>query len=201
MRNNLTKKHIAEGLKALSGKKRLEKVTVADIISECDISRGTFYYHFKDVDDVIRWIFKSEVVDFCHEAVAKIWSENVYYIFDIFFRDGGFYRQAIQIVGFNNLKQYIYELNYGAFVNIIDSYEKGVLLEPEEKRVIAEFYTDAFVEMYEHYIKEENKIEPKKMVQYCFDLTEPNIFHSVDLFLKRHDKDFQFEIYKKEKNS
>lgn len=36
-------------------KKGSEKITVTALIEECHISRQTFYYHFKDLMDVLEW--------------------------------------------------------------------------------------------------------------------------------------------------
>lgn len=33
----------------------IDKITVKALIDECHISRQTFYYHFKDIMDVLEW--------------------------------------------------------------------------------------------------------------------------------------------------
>ena len=35
--------------------KPLSKITVTDITEDCGISRMTFYYHFKDIYDLVEW--------------------------------------------------------------------------------------------------------------------------------------------------
>ena len=39
-------------------KEDIDKITVTKLIGECHISRQTFYYHFKDIMDVLEWTFK-----------------------------------------------------------------------------------------------------------------------------------------------
>ena len=34
------------------GKRSMNKITVRDIVSECEITRNTFYYYFHDIYDV-----------------------------------------------------------------------------------------------------------------------------------------------------
>lgn len=41
--------------------RRIDKITVKDLVAECGISRQTFYYHFKDIIEVIEWAMKQEV--------------------------------------------------------------------------------------------------------------------------------------------
>ena len=33
-----------------------KKLTVTDIVNECHITRQTFYYHFEDIPDLLKWI-------------------------------------------------------------------------------------------------------------------------------------------------
>ena len=51
-----TKKKIADCVKTLVRKKEISKITIQDIMDETHMSRQSFYYHFKDIYDVIRWI-------------------------------------------------------------------------------------------------------------------------------------------------
>lgn len=47
------KDHMADTLKELTRKKSLSKITINDIVSECKISKQTFYNYFKDKNDLI----------------------------------------------------------------------------------------------------------------------------------------------------
>lgn len=55
-----TKKAIAASLKRLLGQKPLTKSTVTDVAKDCNISRHTFYYHFRDVYDLMEWTCRAE---------------------------------------------------------------------------------------------------------------------------------------------
>ena len=50
---NTTKAALEESLKRLLLKKPLDKITITDITTDCGISRMAFYYHFKDIYDLI----------------------------------------------------------------------------------------------------------------------------------------------------
>lgn len=45
------KEIIAESARTLIFEKRVKKLTVKDIVEECNITRQTFYYHFEDIPD------------------------------------------------------------------------------------------------------------------------------------------------------
>lgn len=51
-----TKKIIADAFLELARKKSPDKITVRDIAEQCGVSRQAFYYHFRDIPDVLEWI-------------------------------------------------------------------------------------------------------------------------------------------------
>ena len=51
-----TKRALEASLKSLLLKKPLDKITISDIAEDCGISRMTFYYHFKDIYDLVEWV-------------------------------------------------------------------------------------------------------------------------------------------------
>ena len=63
--SQITKKAIEASLKNLLLKKPFDKITINDIAEDCGISRMTFYYHFKDIYDLVEWA--------CEEDVKKSW--------------------------------------------------------------------------------------------------------------------------------
>ena len=52
---NQTKQILEESLKKLMLQKPLDKITIRDLTEDCDISRMAFYYHFKDIYDLVEW--------------------------------------------------------------------------------------------------------------------------------------------------
>ena len=52
------KETIAEAAKRLLMEKHVKKLTVKDIVEECQITRQAFYYHFEDIPDLFRWVLE-----------------------------------------------------------------------------------------------------------------------------------------------
>lgn len=50
-----TKAMIAETFFSMAKGRSIDKITVTDLVEHCKISRQTFYYHFKDIMDVLDW--------------------------------------------------------------------------------------------------------------------------------------------------
>ena len=54
--SQITKRALVQSLKNLLLEKPLSKITVTDITEDCGISRMAFYYHFKDIYDLVEWV-------------------------------------------------------------------------------------------------------------------------------------------------
>ena len=48
----------------------LDKITVTTLVSECEISRQTFYYHFADIEALINWSIKEKTAECLRQAKA-----------------------------------------------------------------------------------------------------------------------------------
>ena len=55
-----TKQAMYHALKKLSTTKSINKITIKDITDTCGLNRQTFYYHFKDIYDLLEWSFQEE---------------------------------------------------------------------------------------------------------------------------------------------
>lgn len=56
------KRVLASTLKEMAEKKSLSKITINDLTQACDVSRQTFYNNFRDIYDLVEWIYLKEVV-------------------------------------------------------------------------------------------------------------------------------------------
>ncbi len=58
--SGFTKEIIAKTFTELLDEKSMSKITVKDIVERCGVNRNTFYYHFKDIPDVVEFILKKK---------------------------------------------------------------------------------------------------------------------------------------------
>ena len=59
--SGFTKEIIIRTLFELLNEKPLAKITVKDIVERCGVNRNTFYYHFRDISDVVESALLREV--------------------------------------------------------------------------------------------------------------------------------------------
>ena len=52
---------VAAAFLEMAARKDVDKITVKDLVEACGISRQTFYYHFRDIVDVLEWTARQGV--------------------------------------------------------------------------------------------------------------------------------------------
>ena len=62
LHTDTTKHLLTESLKRLMTQKPLNKISIREITEGCGVNRQTFYYHFEDIYDQVRWMFRQEAV-------------------------------------------------------------------------------------------------------------------------------------------
>lgn len=74
--SGFTKEIIAKTFTELLDEKPMSKITVKDIVERCGVNRNTFYYHFKDIPDVVEFILKKKWERFwnTHRTEPLFWN-------------------------------------------------------------------------------------------------------------------------------
>lgn len=99
--SNITKRALAVALKGLIESRPFSKISIGDICEQCEISRKSFYYHFKDKYDLVNWIFYSE---FAIIAERKEYTLGWNFLEDLckyFYNNHDFYRKTFHVTGQN----------------------------------------------------------------------------------------------------
>ena len=114
--SNMTKKAMAAALRDLTLTEPFAKISIGDICKRCNVSRKTFYYHFKDKDDLVNWIFDTEFVAYARQhTYASVW-QAMEDLFRYFYRYHAFYKKVLQQDGHNSFSTYFGELIHTVFV-------------------------------------------------------------------------------------
>ena len=62
---------IAEAALTLLMERKMKKLTVKDIVEQCNITRQAFYYHFEDITDLFRWMIRGYIKKMFQEVSSK----------------------------------------------------------------------------------------------------------------------------------
>ncbi|MCC6117913.1 TetR family transcriptional regulator C-terminal domain-containing protein [Lactiplantibacillus plantarum] len=89
MRNELitlkTKRDFSAALKKLMITQPLTTITVRQLLALTDKSRPTFYYHFADLEALIKWTVQDEVLSILEQTLTYAnWDDDIYRLLQYF---------------------------------------------------------------------------------------------------------------------
>ena len=152
---NQTKQILEESLKKLMLQKPLDKITIRDLTEDCGISRMAFYYHFKDIYDLVEW---SCLEDATHALAGKktydTWSEGLVQIFDAVYENKPFILNAYRCISRDQIESFLFHLTSDLLMNVVEEKAEGTSISEEDRRFIADFYKYSFVGLMLDWIKQ-----------------------------------------------
>lgn len=141
-----TKKIIASSLKKFMAVKPLSKITVSEIVADCNINRKTFYYHFEDVQSLLKWTLEQEAVEvFKSFDLLLDYDEAVNFVIDYVEENKHILNCAYDSMGRDELRRFFYNDFSGIVMNIVNKVEEieGIKVSDDFKKFISDFYTEA----------------------------------------------------------
>lgn len=142
---NFTKQAIMETFLRLLDEQPLEKITVQEIITECQISRNTFYYHFGDIYALLGAILQRDISRLRERRRAGAsWDENlrrvIAYILDNRRRVRHIYRSPSHDL----LEQHLRQATQDLFSEYVRDAARGLPVSDEDIRTVVYFYQSMF---------------------------------------------------------
>lgn len=179
----MTKRALEASLKNLLLQKPLNKITINDITEDCGISRMTFYYHFKDIYDLVEW---SCVEDAAHALEGKktydTWQEGLLNIFHVVQANKPFVTNVYSSVGRERVEQYLKPLVHSLVLCVIEEKSAGMAVSEADKSFIAYFYEHAFIGIMLDWISDNMKSDPEIIVERTSKLIQGNIIRALNAF-------------------
>lgn len=166
---HLTKKMLADSLKAAMKEKAFSKITVSEIIQACGVNRKTFYYHFADIYDLLKWMFQQEALEMVKHFDAVIDAEEVMtFIMDYVEQNDHIINCAQDAMGSDELKRFFIAGFLDIARDIIDQAEAaaGCHLEQGYKDFLCHFYVGAVSNMLTEWAKYRNPRTRQAVIDY-----------------------------------
>lgn len=143
---NATKAALEESLKRLLLKKPLDKITITDLTTDCGISRMAFYYHFKDIYDLVEWSCVEDGTKALQgKKTSESWTEGLTQVFEAVLENKPFIMNVYRNVDRERIENYLFKLTYDLIAGVVEEKSKGLDLSDEDKKFIANFYKYGFV--------------------------------------------------------
>ena len=163
--SQVTKRALEQSLKNLLLKKPLTKITISDITEDCGINRMTFYYHFKDIYDLVEWA--------CLEDAKRALDEKKTYdtgqqgllqIFEAVQENKPFILNVYRCVHREQVEKYLQPLVDQLMLDVIQEESASMMIREEDKQFIAKIYAYIFIGVMLDWIKDDMREAPQEIV-------------------------------------
>lgn len=179
-----TKRMMANSLKKMLIKKPFSKITVSEIIRDCEVNRKTFYYHFADIYALLQWMFEEEAFYVVKNFDLPIdYHKAVDFVMDYVDENTAIINSVYNSVGCDVLKRFFYNDFNGIVISAFDRLEKqsGKMLEPDYKVFLGHFTTEAVVGVFMQYVQNPDERDRKKAQLYFSRVFESLMKHFLEV--------------------
>ena len=161
----ITKKALGEAMKRLMVEQPFEKISVRDICAACGMNRNSFYYHFRDKQDLIFWIFDYEFIQKVRSRSYAEPFEVFETIAEYFYENRDYYVRAFAFTGQNCFSDYFTEVFAQLCAEQIGKY----FGESPDSALYARFAADTLRTTLVRWLNDGAKIRPRTLTRMTKD--------------------------------
>ena len=181
--SQVTKRALEQSLKNLLLKKPLTKITINDIAEDCGINRMTFYYHFKDIYDLVEW----SCLEDARKALEKnktydTWQQGFLQIFEAVRENKPFVMNVYRCVHREQVERYLGPLVDSLLLGVINEEADGITVRDEDKQFIAQVYSYIFIGLMLDWIKDDMRQDPGGIVDRLARLIKGSVSEALRRF-------------------
>ena len=181
--SQVTKRALEQSLKNLLLKKPLTKITVSDITDDCGINRMTFYYHFKDIYDLVEWSCLEDAKRALDEKKTyDTWQQGLLQIFKAVQENKSFILNVYRCVHREQVEKYLQALVDQLLLNVINVEAAGITVRDEDKQFIAQVYSYMFIGLMLDWIKDDMREDPQQIVEKLSKLIKGSVSVALSRF-------------------
>ena len=174
--SNITKRALVFALKELMETKPFSKISVSDICETCEVSRQTFYYHFKDKYDLVEWIFNSEFISVLKKSETEYQWLFAQALFDYFYHEREFYKAVLKFEGQNSFREYFGQ----AIAPIMSFFAQDIFDGVEHVDFYVTFFSDAILISIIRWLTEGAQIPPEEYLSQLRHILVRLAKHTID---------------------
>lgn len=157
---------LAQSLKKFMARKPFEKITVRDLLEDCDIARATFYYHFEDIYSLMQWMFQSEALSLLKKSESCLtWEDGLLLLMQYINENDKVCLCAYHSIGRDELYRYFTSGVKDALKKFIASIPESTTARQDDIDFITEFYTGAFVSMLVRWLLKPDRGSPEEILK------------------------------------
>lgn len=176
-----TKRAFASSLKNKLQTKPLEKITVTDICEDCEVNRQTFYYHFKDIYDLVEWIYTVDADKAMDgKKTYQTWEEGFLHLFEYALKEKSFVIRTYHSISREHLENFLFEETYHLLMGVINEMSTSISIHEADKAFIADFYKYAFVGLLLDWVRKGMIENPEELIKRLAILLEGSFAQALE---------------------
>ena len=181
--SQVTKRALEQSLKNLLLKKPLTKITIGDIAEDCGINRMTFYYHFKDIYDLVEWSCLEDARKALEEKKTyDTWQQGFLQIFEAVRDNKPFIMNVYRCVHREQVEKYLDPLVDSLLMGVIEEEAQDITVRQEDKAFIAQVYSYIFIGLMLDWIKDDMRQDPEEIVSRLAKLVKGSVAAGLSRF-------------------
>ena len=181
--SQITKRALEQSLKNLLQQKPLSKITISDITEDCGISRMTFYYHFKDIYDLVEWACAEDAARALqNKKTYDTWQQGFVQIFHAVRENKVFVMNVYRCVNREQVEKYLVPLTDQLIMGVITERAAGMTVRESDQQFIAQVYSYAFVGIMLDWIRDDMRADPEELVNRLAMVIRGGITQALERF-------------------
>ncbi len=181
--SQVTKRALVQSLKNLLLKKPLTKITIQDIADDCGINRMTFYYHFKDIYDLVEWSCMEDARRALEEnKTYDTWQQGLLQIFETVRANKPFVMNVYRCVHREQVETYLKPLVDQLVLGVIEEEAAGMTVREEDKAFIAQVYAYVLLGLMLDWIRDDMRADPEELVARLATLMKGTVPEAIARF-------------------
>ena len=178
-----TKKMLSAELKALMEKKALSKITVSEIITNCGVNRKTFYYHFTDIQELLKWTLDQEAVEIVKNFDLILDSEEaILFVLKYVEENKHILNCAYDSIGRDELRRFFNHDFNDIIMRLVVNVEKmlGTHNSEDYKQFLCDFYTGAIANKLIDIFRSREPYDKELLVKYATSTIKRGLTATLD---------------------
>ena len=177
----------AEALKKLLAKKPLNKITISDITDECGVNRMTFYYHYRDIYDLIEHICDDLLRNSLEDSRSlTTWQDGILRMLKTIKENQAFFTGIYHSLEQERVIRYLHDLFAELLQDWMDQLPTSTPVTDAERRFIADFFSYAFCGLALKWLREGMKEEPEVLMDRIAKVGAGGLQKALDAFAEDH---------------
>ena len=168
-----TQKLLAEALKKLLEEKDISKISISELTEAAGVNRKTFYYHFRNIYELLVWTFESEalaVVD--NFDLTTDYRSAISFIMDYLEKNERILSRLARSHGRVEIRHFLRRDLHGIIKRNLDISLIGEEYDEDYRNFLAEFMTEAFTGVLLRWAEDPSVRDRAKLERYLSRIFE-----------------------------